>query len=61
MTKEDLEMTKKYMDPYSSWCSNHECDSESCPVYVVMEQNRKNRIKTSCFRTFCKMSEEGKI
>lgn len=61
MTKEDIQATEKYLDKYSMWCSNHTCDEESCPVFVVMQENRKNKIKTSCFRSFCKLCEEGKI
>jgi hypothetical protein len=40
MTKEDLEMTSKYMDSYSSWCSNHTCDELSCPVFVERQKQR---------------------
>jgi len=61
MTKEDLELTSKYMDRYSSWCSTHTCDEFSCPVFVERQQNREKRIMLSCFRTFCKMMEEGKL
>ena len=57
MTKEDLELTGKYMDPYSNWCSSHQCD-ETCPVWVKRQEYRKNKIIKSCFRTFCEIMEE---
>lgn len=61
MTKEDLEMTSKYMDSYSTWCQNHTCDEFSCPVYVERQKQRENKVLISCFRTFCKLMEEHKL
>lgn len=61
MTKEDLEMTAKYMDSYTIWCQNHTCDELSCPVFVQRQKQRENKIMLSCFRTFCKLMEEHKL
>ncbi len=57
MTKEDLELTGKYMNSYSDWCSNHQCD-DTCPVWVRRQEYKKNMVIKSCFRTFCEIMEE---
>lgn len=57
MTKEDLEITGKYMDAYSDWCSNHECN-DTCPVWVRRQEYKDKKILKSCFRTFCEIMNE---
>ena len=60
MTKEDLEATGKYLEPYNNWCPNHTCD-DTCMVWVKRQEYRKNRIIKSCFRTFCELMEQKSL
>jgi len=56
MTREDLELTKKYLPTYSSFCNEREC-GEECPVFVRHEQSPQR----SCFMTYCDLCESGTI
>ena len=51
MTKEDLEATGKYLEPYNNWCPNHTCD-DTCMVWVKRQEYKKNRIIKSFFEHF---------
>lgn len=56
MTKEDLELTAKYMDDYSKYCQETEC-GEECPVFREHQMNKVD----SCFKIYCRLREAGAI
>lgn len=56
MTREQLELTKKYLNDYTEYCKNREC-GEGCPVFDEHILNKS----TSCFLIYCKLRETGKL
>jgi hypothetical protein len=56
MTEESLRLTAKYSDEYFGYCREREC-GEGCPVFDEHARNPKE----SCFMTYCRMRESGRI
>ena len=56
LTREDIELTKKYMDDYGKFCASREC-GQGCPVYDIHETEKQ----TSCFKIYCRLRESGTL
>ena len=60
LTREDMILTVKYMNDYSRYCAERQC-GEGCPVYDKFQKisSDPNTAKTSCFKIYCRLREDG--
>ena len=58
LTQKDIDDLKLYLKDFDDFCKNRLCQPDTCFVLAYVKNTDK---RLSCFKTYCRLREAGKV